>query len=483
MHVVFVASEAAPWSKTGGLGDVAGALPRYLAARHAKVTLILPDYSEPAATRPPEAVVSAQAHVNVGGTAYPVTFRTLSLTPRLKVVWVGQELMFHRAFLYGDGARPYPDNLVRFLVFQLGVMAWIHSSRRRVDLVHANDWQTALLPLMLDRNPPRRGRPATVLTIHNLHYQGVFPGHFFALLDLPGEYFSPDNLEFFGNINCLKAGIIFSDAITTVSPTYAREILKPEYGAGLEGVLRRYQHKLRGILNGADYSVWDPRSDPHIYRTYGKQDALTGKRINRTALMQELGLDWPLHIPLGVAVTRLAHQKGADILTRALARLAPESMRAVILGTGDPGLEKGLRHLAAANPGICFIPRFSEPLAHRLQAAADLFLMPSRYEPCGLAQIYALRYGTIPVVRRTGGLADTITDADTAKEGTGFLFDRPHAAGLFRALKRAIRAVSEPSRLARLRATSMACDFSWDRAATNYAELYGRILSNGDQHE
>lgn len=483
MHVVFAASEAAPWSKTGGLGDVAGALPRYLASRHTKVTLMLPDYAPPAATRPLEAVVGAQADVKVAGTTYPLTFRTLNLSPHLKAVWVGQELMFNRPFLYGDGARAYPDNLYRFLVFQLGVMAWIHSSRRRVDLVHANDWQTALLPLMLRRNPPALGRPATVLTIHNLHYQGVFPGCFFPLLDLPDEYFSPENLEFFGNINCLKAGIIFGDAVTTVSPTYARQILEPEFGAGLEGVIRRYRHKLTGILNGADYAVWDPRTDAHIYRNYGDTDVLEGKRANHAALMKELGLDWPPHLPLAVAVTRLAHQKGADILNRALARLAPESIRAVILGTGDPGLEKDLQRLAAVNPGICFLSRFSEPLAHRLQAAADLFLMPSRYEPCGLAQMYALRYGTIPVVHRTGGLADTVTDADTSEAGTGFVFNRPRAADLLRALKRALRAVSDPSRLARLRANAMACDFSWNRAATRYIELYDRISANGDQNE
>lgn len=483
MHVVFAASEAAPWSKTGGLGDVAGALPRFLASRHLNITLMIPDYAPPAGKRPPEAALSTRAHVRIGGIAYPVSFHAIRFSTHFQVVWVGQELMFNRPYLYGDGALPYPDNLYRFLLFQGAIKAWIASRRRRIDLVHVNDWQTALLPLMLRRDPPAQGRPATLLTIHNLNYQGIFSGHFFSLLDLPADYFTPDTLEFFSNINCLKAGIIYADALTTVSPTYAREILQPEYGAGLEGVLRRYQHKLSGILNGADYAVWDPREDIHIRPNYGARDVNQGKRDNRAALMRELNLDWPPEIPLAVAITRLAHQKGADLLARVLPRLVPGSMRAIILGTGEPGLETTLKRLAADHAGICFIPRFSEPLAHRMQAAADLFLMPSRFEPCGLAQIYALRYGTLPVVRRTGGLADTVVDADRDPAGTGFCFSRPLASELLRALKRALRAVSDPSRLAQLRANAMKRDFSWHTAASRYAHLYDQILANGDQNE
>jgi len=483
MQVVFVSPEAAPWSKSGGLGDVAGTLPRHLAARHCTVTLMVPGYTPPAGNIPPAARQTWSTEVKVGDTTYPLTFHSLRESARLQVVWVIQDLMFRRPFLYGDGARPYPDNLYRFLVFQAGVAAWIRHLRSRIQVVHVNDWQTALLPLLLRRDPPPRGRPATVMTIHNLGYQGVFPGHDFPLLGFPGEYFTPDSLEFFGSLNCLKGGIIYSDAVTTVSPTYAREILEPEFGAGLEGVLRRHQHKLTGILNGADYSVWNPGTDPHLQRNYGKADVQEGKRINREALMTELRLDWPAGAPLAVVVTRLAQQKGTDLLARALARLAPEKIHAVILGTGDPGIETRLARLAAENPGVCFIRRFSEPLAHRLQAAADIFLMPSRYEPCGLAQMYALRYGTLPVVRRTGGLADTVTDADNGNEGTGFLFARPRAADLARAIERAARAVNDPARLARLRARAMDRDFSWERAATRYKRLYSRISADGDSHE
>lgn len=482
MHVVFAASEAAPWSKSGGLGDVAGALPRRLAADGATVTLIIPDYAPPAGDRPAGVGASGEISVRIDGVSYPVTFHTLKESTRFRIVWVRQDLMFRRPFLYGDGVLPYPDNLHRFLVFQYAVAAWIDSYRGGVDIAHLNDWQTALLPLILRRNPPRRGRPATVFTIHNLAYQGIFPGRLFPILGLSKDYFTPDSLEFFGDMNSLKGGIIYGDAVTTVSPTYAGEILEPEFGAGLEGVLRRYRHKLTGILNGADYGTWDPGGDPHIERNYGTADVREGKAANRTALMNELELKWPPDTPLAVAVTRLAHQKGADIMARALERLAPDTLRAIILGTGDSALEARLQRLAARNPGIYFIPRFDEAMAHRLQAAADLFLMPSRYEPCGLAQMYALRYGTLPVVHKTGGLADTVMDADAGAGGTGFLFSRPRPAAFARALIRAARAVGDPARLAGLRAGAMKQDFSWNRSAGEYARLYENILHNGDNH-
>ena len=478
MHVVFTASEAVPWSKTGGLGDVAGSLPRHLADHHS-VTLIIPDYHAEGVTRPAQARESGTASVRLGDTTYGVNFLESRLTPRLRVVWVNQDLLFARRYIYGDGAHAYPDNFHRFLVFQEAVAAWIRLARFRVDLVHCNDWQTALLPLLLQRDPPGRGRPKTLLTIHNLGYQGIFPPELFPLLHLPQACFTPDTLEFFGSINCLKGGIVYADAVNTVSPTYAREIMEPEFGAGLEGVLRRYSHKVSGILNGADYEVWNPMTDPHLPAHYGPEE-ISGKQTCKRKLLEELNLDWPQTSPLAVSVTRLTRQKGTDLLIKALERTAPDPVRAVVLGTGDPALERRLTKLADRNPGVHFIPRFDEGLAHRLQAAADLFLMPSLYEPCGLAQIYAMRYGTLPVVRRTGGLADTVTDPESAEPGSGFLFTPPRASALAGTLERAVGTINTPSRLKRMRAYAMSREFSWDRSAAEYLELYTHITSPGD---
>jgi len=392
---------------------------------------------------------------------------------------VEQPRFFDREGLYGEAGRDYPDNLARFTFFCRAVAAWLGRAAWAPDVIHCNDWQTALLPVLL--RVEGASRAATVLTIHNLAYQGRFPAEQFPLTGLPPSVFTVRGLEFWGEVNLLKGGLYFADVLNTVSETYAREIQTPEFGAGLDGVLRDRREDLYGILNGVDYRAWDPAVDPLLPARYSAED-LAGKGVCKQALQRELGLREAPEVPLIGMVTRLADQKGLDLVAAVLDDLLARGVQFVLLGTGEPRYHALFAGLAARHPSQVGVRLgFDDPLAHRIEAGADIFLMPSRYEPSGLNQLYSLRYGTVPVVRRTGGLADSIVDAtpEALARGTanGFVFEAYAPAALIAALSRALHAFRDPATWSALQRRGMREDFSWARSAGRYVELYARAAA------
>jgi starch synthase len=468
VNILFASSEVAPWSKTGGLGDVAAALPRALARRGHDVIVVTPLYG----------CVDRSNLVPTGETALGAPIVAARAANRLLVAFVEHMGYFGgRAAPYGEHGRDYPDNAHRFHFFCRAIPEVARAlAMDRVDILHLNDWQTGLAALEHAR---RRGLDPgisrSVMTIHNLGYQGLFDARVVDELNLGWEYFTPDGIEFWGRANFLKAGIAFADRITTVSPTYAREIQTYEQGFGLDGLLRARSDRLHGILNGVDTEEWNPATDPRIPARYSADD-LSGKAVCRETLCRELGIDGEGKLLLGM-VSRIAGQKGFDILLEGIDRLMARPVSLAILGSGDPSLVQALEAARTRWPGrIGLHVGFDEGLAHRVEAGADAFLMPSRYEPCGLNQMYSLRYGTVPIVRRTGGLADTVEESDL---GTGFLIPSHHAGELLAAVDRAHAVFADPPRWQALQRRGMAEDHSWDRAAAEYEAVYELALSGG----
>jgi starch synthase len=477
LKVLFCTPEATPFAKTGGLADVCGALPLALSRLGCEVRLILPAYlGIPATTLR----ASAKVKVPLGDVLHEgVIWEGALENGEVPVYFVDAPQFFHRPGLYGEHGKDYPDNLSRFTFFSRAVLEFIRGLPWQPDLLHCHDWQTALIPVYL-KTLYLDLRPRTILTIHNLAYQGVFPGEQFPLLGLPSALFTVDGLEFWGKVNLLKGGILFADVLTTVSPTYAREIQTEEFGCGLEGVLRRRSRDLFGILNGVDYTTWDPAVDPYLPRNYTVED-LSGKAVCKRSLQEELGLEVDERAFLAGMVTRLVDQKGLDLVAEILERLFSRGGQFVLLGVGDPRYHELFSEMARRSPKQMAVRlTFDEALAHRIEAGADCFLMPSRYEPSGLNQLYSLRYGTVPVVRRTGGLADSIVDCtpQTLADGTatGFVFERYDPEALWQAVERAMAVYQEPSLWRRLQEAGMRADFSWDRAARQYLRLYGHVL-------
>lgn len=476
--ILFAASEAHPLVKTGGLGDVAGALPAALHDLKQDVRLILPAYRTAMQDIGELKVVS----LRMQNDPYPLRLLEGKLPGSGLPVWlVDSPRHFDRAgnpYLGADG-RDWPDNADRYALFARAVsavaldqmgLAW------QPDVVHCNDWQTGLVPALLSLAPTR---PASVFTIHNLAYQGVFAAADYRRLGLPAELWSVEGLEFYGQASYIKGGLAYADMINTVSPTYAEEIRTPAFGCRLEGLLQRRAERLVGILNGADYREWDPEHDRHLPHHYSTT-SLQGKAANKTALQRELGLPRAPEVPLIGLVGRLVEQKGVDLVLAILPALLQHPVQVVILGNGDPAFETALTALAAHYPQRCEVKiGFDEGLAHRIEAGADLFLMPSRYEPCGLNQIYSLRYGTLPVVRRTGGLADTVTDwSEDLNHATGFVFDEATPAALLDALLRAVRLYrDDPAGWRQVIGNAMACDYSWRQSAKAYLDLYQRAIA------
>jgi starch synthase len=350
------------------------------------------------------------------------------------------------------------------------------------NVIHCHDWQTGLVPALIKgpyRDSTSLGAPATVFTIHNLGYPGLFPAEKLSLTGLPKDpFFHPEGLEYYGKISLLKAGIVYSDAITTVSPAYAKEIQTTEYGMGMEGILRHRRAHLQGILNGVDYSLWDPSHDPHIPAHYSPRK-MVGKKGCKEALIQEMGLNPALaKRPVLGMVSRLDVQKGLDLLVQILDDILSLDVGLVILGSGDEQIQQAIQQAAQRYPGrISLKIGFDEPLAHRIMAGADIFLIPSRYEPCGLTQMYALKYGTVPVVRATGGLDDTILQFDPHKgKGNGFKFKPYEAAAFLQAIREAVALFTDLKAWKRLMANSMRADFSWKQSARKYLELYQSLL-------
>ncbi len=474
-RVLIAAAEHAGFAKTGGLGDVVAALPAALAALDADVHVVLPAYQSIDWTL---AGIEHEWRVPVDT---PSGRRSLAVRSARRdgatISFVVADEYFARPYLYGGPNGDYPDNAERFAFFSRAVLAVAAASDPVPDVVHCHDWHTALVPALLRIEPdPRLARLASVLTIHNLGYQGLFPPEVWPLLGVDWRYFTPQYFEFYGQVNFLKAGLVFADALTTVSRAYAAEILDPEHGHGLDGVLRTRRDALVGILNGVDYTRWDPRRDPHIAAAYGPDD-LRGKARCKAALQAELGLPSAPRIPIVGMVSRLADQKGFDLVIPALSTILGLDLQLAIVASGDARYQRALAGEQRRAPARLAVRiAFDDPLAHRIEAGADAFLMPSRYEPCGLNQMYSLRYGTVPIVRATGGLDDTVTDVDAAGNGTGFKFRPYTATAMVAAIERALAVYAEhPDAWQRVMRAGMACDFSWRRSAAEYLELYRRL--------
>jgi len=480
LRVVHVAAEVSPYAKTGGLGDVAAALPPAQARAGLDVTVVLPGHR--AAHR------VATATRRLGAVWVPVSSATEEATilaiegAPVPTLLVDAPRYFDRPGLYGDAGGDYADNAERFVFFCRAVLEWLRETSTPPDVLHVHDWQAGLVPAFLaaDRGLyPELGATRTVTTVHNLAYQGRFWAADWHLLNLDRRLFTADALEFYGYVSFLKAGLVAADAVTTVSPRYADEIRTPAFGEGLDGVLRARGADVHGILNGVDYTIWNPATDAALAACYDRND-MTGKARCKAALQADLGLAGDGGAPLFGVISRLAAQKGIDLLVDVAGELlATTDAQLVVLGSGDAALERALTALAARSPSrVAVRLGFDDGLAHRIEAGADLFLMPSRYEPCGLSQLYSLRYGTIPVVHATGGLADTVVDDDRARgAGTGFVFESFGRWSFLDAIGRALAAWGDPVRHAGLLSRGMAADFSWDVAAARYAALYEAIVT------
>jgi starch synthase len=402
-------------------------------------------------------------------------FYRAGLGKNLEVVFVEHPPFFERPNPYGVGNDDYEDNRLRFAFFSRAAIEYFRSRGERPDVFHAHDWQTGLLPVYLKAfywDDPTLHRSPTLFTIHNLAYQGNFPPDTVSVLGLPWNLATRDALEYHGGVSYMKGGILFSEIVNTVSPQYAREIQTPELGYGFEGILRARSGDLFGILNGVDYDDWDPRVDPHIARSYSPED-LSGKAECKADLLQAFGLPSEPELPLVGITSRLVHQKGFDIVARAWYDLVQRPLRMVVLGTGEPQVQEGFRALAARAPER-FAVRFAydNALAHKIVAGADMFLMPSRFEPCGLSQLYSLRYGTVPIVRATGGLVDTVEPYEpVAGSGDGFRFSHPDGTGLIWALDQALAVHADPPAWRRMMLDGMSRDYSWERSAQGYVDL------------
>ena len=467
-----IASEAAPLAKTGGLADVVGALPGALRKLGCETAVVIPRY-ESISLKEARRVYD-HLPVYLGTAGFDISIYQAPAEYPLYLVECPQ--LYARPGLYGEAGIDYADNHIRFAVFAraaLGVARGLFPA----DILHCHDWQAGLVPVylrtMLAGDPTFMG-VKTLFTIHNLGYQGLFPKSALAEVALDAGVFNPAGLEFYGKVSYIKGGISFADALSTVSPTYAREIQTPEYGFGLDGALRERAAVLTGILNGADYEEWSPEIDRLIPARYSTDD-LSGKRTAKQLLLAELGFPaGAMGRPLIGMVSRFTPQKGVEILAEAAGEIVAEDVYLVALGTGEPEYEETFRALAARFPGrIAVRIGFDNRLSHLIEAGADLFLMPSHYEPCGLSQLYSLRYGTVPVVRATGGLDDTID------EGTGFKFGEYSAAALVEAVRAAVQAFSNREEWRAMMLRGMQKDFSWNASARAYAALYGQLAGRG----
>jgi starch synthase len=472
MRILFVASEALPYAKTGGLADVIEALPRALTKLGHEVAVFLPQYRgiEPASTEMPSMTIPQGTRLR-----FPA-ITSGGIHRGVRYFFLDDPFYFNREGLYGDRNREFPDNAERFTEFsraaiELAKQIWLP------DLIHCHDWQTAMVPVLLRTSYGDdlavRDIPV-VFTIHNMGYHGIFPRDALDRAGIPTGVFHPGGIEFFGNINFLKGGLVYSDYLTTVSRRYAEEIQTPEFGFGLEGVVRTRASRLTGILNGVEYSEWSPERDKLIPAKYSAKD-MAGKRVCKQALLDEFKLmkDNPNRPVIGI-VSRFADQKGFDLIAKIARDLLHEDVLIAVLGTGDRRYEELFRALAADLPGkIGAVIAYDNRLAHVVEAGADIFLMPSRYEPCGLNQIYSLRYGTVPVVRATGGLDDTIESFDLEHgTGTGFKFWEYSSGELLHTIRLALHYYSDEGVWKRIQLNGMAKDFSWNTSAAEYAKLY-----------
>ncbi len=471
MKIAFCSSEVFPYAKTGGLADVCGALPLALAKLGHQISIFLPHYKciqdqKLKLTKVNEGVFKIDR--------FP--------TQNVDVYFIRHDGFFNRPGLYGDDQGDYPDNLERFQFYCRSVLDSLKQLNIEADIIHCHDWQTALIPVYLKekyQNDSFYSSMKTLLTVHNLAYQGIFPKEEYKKLGLRQDLFGLEGFEYFGKINLLKAGIIFSDAVNTVSPQYAKEIQTHTFGCGLEGVLRSHQDSVVGILNGLDHEFWNPEADKLIEKKYSREDFIKGKLENKKALEKNTGLPVDARVPLFGFVGRLAHQKGLDLILDSVEELMRLEAQFIIQGTGNGEYPAKLKEISKRFPRKFAIwLKFDEKMAHQIYAGSDFFLMPSLFEPCGLSQMISLRYGTIPIVFKTGGLVDTIISFDkNRKNGNGFMFEKYFKEDFVGIIKEAIQVFENKKIFGHLMEDGLKADFSWDKSAVKYVELYEHCLT------
>ncbi|MDD2689634.1 MAG: glycogen synthase GlgA [Candidatus Omnitrophica bacterium] len=461
MKIAICASEVVPYAKTGGLADVAGALPQALEKLGQEVIIVMPRYKSINESKFKLQRIKEDISYSITGN-------------KIKVYFIEKDKYFNREGLYQDKSGDYKDNLARFSYYNKRTLELLKEINFKPDIIHVHDWQASLIPVYLKTiflKDPFYQATKTILTIHNIGYQGLFPKEEFPQLGLDWSIFNIEGLEFYGKINILKGGMEYSDIINTVSSTYSKEIQTKEFGFGLEGVLNKRRNSLFGILNGLDYSIWNPETDKFISKNYSLK-TIADKYSNKKDLQEICRL--PLHdeVPLFGIVSRLAEQKGFDIFSEAMNEICKQNLQLVILGTGDLKYHQLLEKATKKHPKVISLHlKFDDPLAHKIYAGSDAFLMPSRYEPCGLGQLISLRYGTIPLVFKTGGLADTVN------EDNGFIFERYSKEDLVRTIKEAVAAFKTNKKWSRLITKAMECNFSWDESAKHYLKLYAKAKS------
>ena len=484
MKILFVAAEVAPLAKVGGLADVAGALPLALSDAGHDVRVLMPYYGliDSTASTAPAHVATAMDDTLLDRVAGPVSLAETRLRDRVPVYLLKAERWFHSARRSEDLYTSDPDAYIAFgraaaVIVRDGIGGWVP------DVLHCHDWHAGLAPVY-SRLMTSGVRPASVFTVHNLAYSGFFPADVFERAGLPPSLFTMEALEYYGGFSFLKAGIVDADMVNTVSPQYAREVETEEYGGGMAGLMRhtREQGRFVGIVNGIDPDVHDPSKDPDLPVHYSVEN-LAGKSVCKAALQRDVGLIEDPNLPVIGMVSRICHQKGHDVVAQAASMIVDAGAQVVILGVGDPEMTAALLAAAGAHPGM-FAVRigYDAYLASRIYAGSDMFLMPSRFEPCGLGQLIAMRYGSVPVVRRTGGLADTVRDAEShPRVGNGFVFEELDAAPMLEAIERAVGAYKKRSVWQRIQLRGMRADYSWGKAVVQYEKLYRRAISNRDR--
>ncbi len=479
MKILLASSELHPYSKTGGLADMVGALAKFLARAGHTVGVVTPLYRGIQEKFPAMKLLDWNLHLPMGLKWVQGEIWTHEVSPNLTIYFVRQPEYYFRSGLYEERNISYPDNSERFIFLSKCTVNLARYLAWKPEIVHVHDWQVGLVPLMIQNQRDHElwlDAPRTCFTIHNLAYQGIFAKADYALTNLPPVYYHPNGVEFFGNVNCLKAGIEYADLITTVSPRYAREITTEQFGCALDGVLRRRQQSLVGILNGVDYDEWNTIDNPYLTHPFSLDD-LSGKELNKAALQKELGLPVDPTIPLFGNISRLADQKGVDIQLGALEEMLATDMQFVQLGSGSPEFERAYRKLAERYPSkVAVTIGFNQGLSHRIEAGSDFFLMPSRFEPCGLNQMYSLRYGTLPIVRVTGGLDDSVIDiSEDTERVNGIKFQEYSVRALAKAVRKALVLYADKELLGHYRHNAICADFSWERSAGAYEAIYRRI--------
>jgi starch synthase len=478
MKIAMIASEVSPFAKTGGLADVVGTLSIALERLGHELCIIAPAYRCMLRGDFPLQDTPMTLSFSISDRPQEAAVLQTSVGRDVTVYLIRSDPYFDREYLYGSPQGDYPDNAERFIFFCRAALELLR--QRPVDVLHCHDWQASLAIVFLKIQAPRYRETAgakTLFTIHNIGFQGIFGPSMWPLLNLDGAFFTPQFLEFFSRINFLKGALVFADKITTVSPSYAQEIMTSEQGFGLQGLLQQRAADVVGILNGVDHNVWNPWTDPFIECHYG-ENSLSAKQDCKTRLQQKVGLPESPDTPLVAMISRLTDQKGFDLVVSVFEALMERDLQLVVLGSGEPRYEQFFRDVALRYPSrVAVRIGFDEVLAHQIEAGADLFLMPSHYEPCGLNQMFSLKYGTIPIVRAVGGLKDSVQDYQAeAQTGTGFVFNSYTAQALLDAIDRGLAAFRDEPAWTAIRRRAMAMDFSWERSAKLYGKLYQQLL-------